>query len=550
MARNDGTSRMAHSDEASHMTHSSRKFRFGIRLQMMLVILLLFLAGSGILYGGIHARLWQSLESQIMRELQSRQENSLIYIRQLLMLAGANNDEEGYRQIAEGIVQELRVLGGRSLCVLDTQGQYISGNQQILMEGSGDDLRQAMAGNAAFTMTYPDSDTMLVYFSMPVVIEERTLGIIRYRMDTSQLYMQISQNERLVYQSTAIVFALIFLLLAFFINQLLVPVWKLTEITRQVVRDLSREQVDMQMLAQLADSGRGDEVGELSRNFSVMLETIGTQLTKMQKDKEQIISLLGSRQEFYNNMTHELKTPLTTIQGYAQLMEADQGADEQLTKQGLSQILQESTRMHQMVLQLLEMSDKSIYMEKHSVNLASLGQSVAQALEIKAARYEMTIQTDFPEELWTWGVEDRLRQVLINLVDNAIKYGDSHTAIRVSGMSRKGYVWLFVRNQGKGLAPQDQERIFEPFYRVDKAYSREQGSAGLGLSICRKIIEEHQGLIGVKSKPGAQTVFYIRLKEEKEVRRKEQNVFRQPEPERKHPGTDMEEMSLPEADFL
>ena len=166
---------------------------------------------------------------------------------------------------------------------------------------------------------------MLVYFSMPVVIEEHTLGIIRYRMDTSQLYTQISQNERLVYQTTAFVFALIFLLLAFFINQLLVPVWKLTEITRQVVRDLSREQVDMQMLAQLADSGRRDEVGELSRNFSVMLETIGSQLEKMQADKERIVSLLGSRQEFYNNMTHELKTPLTTIQGYAQLMEEAQG---------------------------------------------------------------------------------------------------------------------------------------------------------------------------------------------------------------------------------
>ena len=350
------------------MSHSKKPLRFGIRLQMMLVILLLFLAGGGILYGGIHARLWQSLESQITRELQSRQENSLIYIRQLLMLANANNDEDGYRQIAENIVQELRILGGRSLCVLDTQGQYISGNQQILLEGNGEDLRQAVAGNAAFTMTYPDSDTMLVYFSMPVVIEEHTLGIIRYRMDTSQLYTQISQNERLVYQTTAFVFALIFLLLAFFINQLLVPVWKLTEITRQVVRDLSREQVDMQMLAQLADSGRRDEVGELSRNFSVMLETIGTQLTKMQKDKEQIVSLLGSRQEFYNNMTHELKTPLTTIQGYAQLMEEDQGADRQLTKQGLSQILQESTRMHQMVLQLLEMSDKSIY-TKHRLDL-------------------------------------------------------------------------------------------------------------------------------------------------------------------------------------
>ena len=523
------------------MSHSKKPLRFGIRLQMMLVILLLFLAGGGILYGGIHARLWQSLESQITRELQSRQENSLIYIRQLLMLANANNDEDGYRQIAENIVQELRILGGRSLCVLDTQGQYISGNQQILLEGNGEDLRQAVAGNAAFTMTYPDSDTMLVYFSMPVVIEEHTLGIIRYRMDTSQLYTQISQNERLVYQTTAFVFALIFLLLAFFINQLLVPVWKLTEITRQVVRDLSREQVDMQMLAQLADSGRRDEVGELSRNFSVMLETIGTQLTKMQKNKEQIVSLLGSRQEFYNNMTHELKTPLTTIQGYAQLMEEDQGADRQLTKQGLSQILQESTRMHQMVLQLLEMSDKSIYMEKRPVNLAALARNVAQALEIKAARYEMGIETSLPEELWTYGVEDRLRQVLINLVDNAIKYGDSRASIRISGMERNGFVWLFVRNRGKGLAPQEQERIFEPFYRVDKAYSREQGSSGLGLSICRKIIEEHEGLIGVKSKPESQTVFYIRLQKTvisrqlQEERKEAPHAPRKTEPKKERP---------------
>lgn len=508
MSRSKGTQGTPHSKVCCHL---------GIQRQMMLVILGLFLAGGGILYSGIHAKLWQSLESQIVRELQGRQENTLIYIRQLLMLQGANNDREGYLQIAEDIVRELRPLGGNNLSVLDTQGEYLSGNRQVREEQAGTDLAEAVEGNAAFTMTYPDADTMLVYLSMPVTIENRTIGIIRYRMDTSGLYLQVKQNERLVYQITAAVYALIFLLLAFFINRLLVPVGKLTEITRQVVRDLSREQVDMQMLAQLADSGRRDEVGELSRNFSVMLETIGSQFTKMQADKEQIISLLGSRQEFYNNMTHELKTPLTTIQGYAQLMEADQGADTQLTSQGLSQILQESTRMHRMVLQLLDMSDKGSYMEMRPVELTRIAKSVAEALEIKAERYEMRIETNLPEPLWTWGVEERLRQVLVNLVDNAIKYGDSRSAILISGSRRKDYVWLFVRNQGKGLTAEEQERIFEPFYRVDKAKSREQGSAGLGLSICKKIMDEHQGLIGVKSKANAWTTFYIRLKEEREV---------------------------------
>ncbi len=495
------------------MSRSKGKYRLGLRSQMMFILLGLFLAGGGILSSGIHAKLWQSLEAQIVRELQGRQENTLIYIRQLLMLHGANNDEEGYRAIAEDIVRELRILGGQGLCVLDVEGQYLSGNRQVGEEKAGTDLARAIQGSAAFTMTYPDRDTMLVYLSMPVTIEERTIGIIRYRMDTSGLYVQIRQNESLVYQITAAVYALIFLLLAFFINRLLVPIGKLTEITRQVVRDLPREQVDMQMLAQLADSGRRDEVGELSRNFSVMLATMDSQFRKMRSDKEQIVSLLGSRQEFYNNMTHELKTPLTTIQGYAQLLEADQGEDKQLSRQGLRQILQESTRMHQMVIQLLEMSDKGIYMEMKPVDLTLLAKSVAQTLEIKAERYEMRIQTNLPEPLWTKGVGERIRQVLVNLVDNAIKYGESHSTIYLSGSRRRGYVWLFVRNQGKGLAPEEQERIFEPFYRVDKTYSREQGSSGLGLSICRKIMEEHGGLIGVKSK-NAQTIFYIRLKEE------------------------------------
>lgn len=508
------------------MSHSNGKCRLGLRRQMMLILLGLFLAGGGALNSGIHAKLWQSLEAQIIRELQSRQENTLIYIRQLLMLHGANNDAEGYGEIAQDIVRELRVLGGQGLCLLDVEGQYLSGNREVGEEKAGTDLEEAVGGRAAYTLTYPGRDTMLVYLSMPVTIEERTIGIIRYRMDTSRLYVQIRQNESLVFQITAAVYALIFLLLAFFTGRMLVPIGKLTEITRQVVRDLPREQVDMQMLAQLADSGRRDEVGELSRNFSVMLETMDSQFRKMRADKERIISLLGSRQEFYNNMTHELKTPLTTIQGYAQLLEADQGEDKQLSRQGLRQILQESTRMHQMVIQLLEMSDKGIYMEMAPVELTLLAKSVAQALEVKARRYEMRIRTDLPEPLWTRGAGERLRQVLVNLVDNAIKYGDSRSTILLSGSRRKGYVWLLVRNQGKGLAPEDQERIFEPFYRVDKTYSREQGSSGLGLSICRKIMEEHDGLIGVKSKDH-RTTFYIRLKEIPEADRYREHESRE-----------------------
>lgn len=463
------------------------------------------------MYGGIHARLYQNQEAQITRELQVIQENTEIYIRQLLMLNHANNDIESYQKIAGDIAQELKVLGKTGLSVLDQKGNHLEGNLLTIDSTPTEDLRQALMGHAAFTMTYPTPDTMLVYFSMPVVIGGKTLGIIRYQTDTTSLYLQGKQTERLVCQMAACVFFAVFLLLAFLMKRILSPVQKLTHISRQVVQDLSTEQVNMRTLAQLADSKRQDEIGELSRNFSVMLERISTQFQNMQEDRERIISLLGSRQEFYNNMTHELKTPLTTIQGYAQLMEADQGADALLTKRGLDQILQESTRMHRMVLQLLEMSDKNIYMKTRQVDLAALSLDVAQALEVKAKRYEMQIQTDLQKTLLVQGVEERLRQVLVNLVDNAIKYGDPHTTIRISGVREGRQIRLLVENTGKGLSTDEQGQIFEPFYRVDKAYAREQGSAGLGLSICKKIMDEHKGTIRVMSEPGKQTTFSICL---------------------------------------
>ena len=471
-----------------------------------------FLAGGFMMYGGIHARLQQSREEQIMQELQRMRENTEIYVRQLLMLNDANNDEESYRRIAGDIARELKAAGGMSISVLDREGGYLDGGLKMPDDGPDEDVRQAIAGNAALTMTYPDSDTMLVYFSMPVVIEERNIGIIRYKVDTSALYTQGKQTESLVCRIAVVVVSAVFLLIAVLMGRLLSPIQKLTKITRQVVRDIAGERIDMQTLAQLANSQRRDEIGELSRNFSVMLETIGTQFQDMQEDKERIVGLLGSRQEFYNNVTHELKTPLTTIQGYAQLMEADGGMDAALAEQGLHQILAESTRMHQMVLQLLEMSDKGAYMETRIFDLARTAASVAQALEVRARRYEIEIRTEFKEALPVLGVEERLRQVVINLVDNAVKYGDSHAVIRVFGYRSGGFIMLAVQNQGKGLSAAEQKLIFEPFYRVDKAYSRERGSSGLGLSICRKIMEEHGGTIDVKSRQGGRTVFYVRLK--------------------------------------
>ena len=179
-------------DRAKGKTGGEARY-LGIRRQMVLGLLLMFVAGGCILYGGIHTRLQRNQEDQIVRELQGIQENTIVYVRQLLMLNDANNDEESYRRIAGDIAQELRSPGGRGISVLDQNGEYLDGSRQLQSEGSGEDLKLAVEGNAAFTMTYPGPDEMLVYFSMPVVIEENAIGIIRYKVDASGLFIQGKQ---------------------------------------------------------------------------------------------------------------------------------------------------------------------------------------------------------------------------------------------------------------------------------------------------------------------------------------------------------------------
>ena len=218
--------------------------------------------------------------------------------------------------------------------------------------------------------------------------------------------------------------------------------------------------------------------------------------------------------EYVERWIHELKTPLTTISGYAQLMEENGLGDEELFYNGMEHILQESTRLHRMVVQLLEMQDKDRYVRMESLNITDTLRNVVDSMQMKARRYENALVLDGDGVPHTVrGREDRIRQVLINLIDNAIKYGKPGKEIWIRITEHKEMVQIAVANQGKGMSPEELKHIFEPFYRADKERSREMGSSGLGLAISKKIMEDHGGSIQVKSEPDGYTVFMVSFPE-------------------------------------
>ena len=495
-------------------SREKRTIRFGIRMQMTAGLLAVFLVSGIFLYWMTDRQLTNSREEQIIRELQSIRENTEIYVRQLLILNNANNDEESFNKLAETIVQEMYGSSGRyELAAYSQDGELLAynyrKNHSDSQEGDAAELQEAVNGNTAFTLVYSEEGTLEVWFAMPVIVADKNVGIIRYCMDYTELWQQGEQMKEIIIRVAIAIFAAAFFLIFLLLNRIIKPVQRLTKVSRQMSQDLEQDEVNTELLAGLASSARRDEVGELSRDYSAMLNKVGQYIQKMQDDRDQILKLLNSRQEFYNNVTHELKTPLTTIQGYAQLIEADRGGDEELVEKGVEHILHESTRLHRMVIQLLEMADRTEREEKTRVDMGNLIRSVSEAMEIKANRYGAHIRLKLESELLVQGQEERLRQVFINLIDNAVKYGEEGTEIRISGAHRKGRVLFSISNKGKQMSQEQLKHIFEPFYRADKEYSREQGSAGLGLSICQKIMKEHKGVIWAENRPEGRIAFFL-----------------------------------------
>ncbi len=481
-----------------------RKKEVGIRAQMFIGLLVIFLVSFLVLYGVSEKQLEKNRENQIARELQVIRENTEIYVRQLLLLNDANNDEESFRKISKEIEKELKNTGIQSIGVYSNDGVNLT--EEELPEK--EDLQKAFQGLASFTMTYPEGKHLIVFFSMPIQMAGITLGVIRFQMDYTALWQQEQELSAMILRTACLIFAAVFLLSALFLDRILKPIQRLTKISKQITEGLPYNQINIEQIKELSDIRQQDEIGELSRNYSAMVNQTNHYIEQLQK-------LLESRQEFYNNVTHELKTPLTTIQGFAQLLEADRGEDEELLDKGISHILHESTRMHQMVVQLLEMSDENSIDIRNSIFLDELIQNVAEVMEMKAKRYGCHTSLDLERRIEIRGNEEKLRQLLINLLDNAVKYGKAGSQIEVVEKKTSEGILFFVENETtEKLSSEDLQKIFEPFYRTNKEASREKGSAGLGLSICRKIVKEYKGSIWAEKNGSNRVRFCVLLPKE------------------------------------
>ncbi|HEY8362423.1 MAG TPA: ATP-binding protein [Tissierellaceae bacterium] len=220
------------------------------------------------------------------------------------------------------------------------------------------------------------------------------------------------------------------------------------------------------------------------------------------------------RKEFVANVSHELKTPITTIKSYTETL-MDTGIDDEISMKFLTVINNECDRMARLVRDLLQLSNldyqKTIW-KKEEVSLPHLLKDVLLKLEFAIKEKEQELILDIDETLPNIVIDkDAVERAIINIISNSIKYTNDKGKIKVSLKKKDNSVSVIVEDNGIGIPKEDQKRIFERFYRVEKGRSRDLGGTGLGLSIAKEIIEAHGGEITLESEFGEGTTVEIKL---------------------------------------
>jgi two-component system phosphate regulon sensor histidine kinase PhoR len=241
---------------------------------------------------------------------------------------------------------------------------------------------------------------------------------------------------------------------------------------------------------------------------------IGTLL--VMTDVTRLRRLEHMRRDFVANVSHEIKTPLTAIKGYVETLYNGEVDSQEDTHRFLGIVIKHVNRLEAIVEDLLSLShiERENFREALNLSPARLGdifQTVLQVCQTNADAKHISVDIKSGEDLHATVDATLLEQAIVNLLDNAIKYSEDGSRVEISAENRNGMTTIRIRDFGCGIAQHNLSRLFERFYRVDKARSRQLGGTGLGLAIVKHIVQAHEGEIKVQSRLGEGSTFTIFL---------------------------------------
>ncbi|MBQ9895576.1 MAG: HAMP domain-containing histidine kinase [Ruminococcus sp.] len=342
------------------------------------------------------------------------------------------------------------------------------------------------------TKVFNFSDVRYMAVCSAITVEEQTFFILT-ASDVSEIYTLRDKQTDFVRQVGLISAAIISLILLITVIILLRPLSRLNTYTKAIA--------DGNYKIRIRKRG-SREFRELADNMNIMADSIQINAARLEKIAE-------DRQVFIANLAHEMKTPLTSILGFADLMQIKKNVSDKERSEYAGIIVEETKRLRSLSGKLMELiALGGTETEKAPVSLPAMIKETEASLTPILTKNSVTLSCSC-EDITISADEELFKSLLYNIIENAVKASAIGQQIELRAGMSDGNVVIAVTDHGIGMTEEDAKKVFEPFYMVDKSRSRKAGGAGLGLALCVKIAELHHAVLTLKSKLGEGTTVYI-----------------------------------------
>lgn len=488
--------------------------KISIRYKFTIGLLIIFCLFFNIMSLLINNTIMKNNEKVISNELENSERDLNTYFEQFLVLNNIrlnSNDFEKYSMDIGGALSsklnykvELYKNDGKLLLNID----YSSGNTysaiENLVKDDFKDLHSALKGQAAYKIVKIDKKYEAI-FSQPLYEDKIELGVLRYTRDYTELFQAGNNLLMNIKICMVFMFLMLFMFLFFLSTKITLPILKLNKITKE----MSRGNYDIDITV-----NSKDEIGELGESFNMMKKKIKEQLQTIRKDMDDLVKVESHRKAFFDNVTHEMKTPLTVIEGYTQMILDDGTSDKKLTIRSALKIKKESNRLYKMITDILNMSkleSKRNAEIKEKLDISHIVKNICDDMGIKAKKYEITIEKNLKDNICIFANSDDIHKMMVNVIDNSIKYSDVKSMINVNIFKSNDNCTIIVEDHGQGISEKALQKIFEPFYREGKCSVSKMEGSGLGLSIVKSIVDKYKGTINIESEINKGTKVCIRI---------------------------------------
>lgn len=413
----------------------------------------------------------------IKNDMKMQQNNSTEFINQYFIIKNKTLDEGNFISNSPNIAIKLCDYSNATIGIYDVNGklQYESSKDKI-DKNIDTHIKKAKENRASIFFSNREDDYK-GYFAYPLYSGDKFIGIIEIIKD----YKEIITNNRNIYFLFTIVEIIFLLGILLSINFIVRKSTKPIENLLKGVKEISKGNYGYEVV----EGKNKDEIRELAFEYNNMRKKIKEQIEVTHK-------LEKNRRDFFCNITHELKTPLTSISGYAELLQTNYD-NEKFRNQAIDSIIKESNKLNSMISSILEVSKGQILnKEKSEFDIGILLKQISEEMKIRNNNIDTKLDISKYNII---AIYDEIKSLIINLLENAYKYSIHDASIEIKGYRDEDFYSIDIVNESYDMDDKFKEKAFEPFARGKN--SKALDGNGLGLYICKLIVEEHSGHISI-----------------------------------------------------